>query len=153
MIDDPQITQTTKLLTAVIHLTIPKDQIRELMGPGVKEVMAVAAAQGIGPTGPWYTHHFKILPDQWDFEIGVPVSAPVVPTGRVEPGQWPAMRVARTVYHGGYEGLTVAWPELDGWIEQHGHKPSGELWECYLAGPESGGDPAKWRTQLDRPLI
>ena len=27
-----------------------------------------------------------------------------------------------------------------------------DLWECYVAGPESNPDPATWRTELNRPL-
>ena len=39
----------------------------------------------------------------------------------------------------------------------HGLKANGfnvqdSLWECYLSGPESGSDPAQWRTELNRPL-
>ena len=37
--------------------------------------------------------------------------------------------------------------------ETNGLKTSDDLWECYLAGPESGPDPACWRTQLNRPLL
>ena len=33
-----------------------------------------------------------------------------------------------------------------------GHEAAKELWECYLEGPESGSDPAGWRTELNRPL-
>ena len=102
MLDTPQIIQTTNQLTAVIHLTIPREEIQNVTGPGIGELMAAIAAQGITPTGPWLSHHLKIAPDIWDFEISVPVSAPVVAAGRVSPSQWPAMKVARTVYHGPY---------------------------------------------------
>ena len=63
------------------------------------------------------------------------------------------MKVARTVYQGGYEGLGGAWGELMRWIEAQGHTAATDLWECYLAGPESGPDPSAWRTELNRPLI
>ncbi|NPC76604.1 AraC family transcriptional regulator, partial [Corallococcus exiguus] len=26
------------------------------------------------------------------------------------------------------------------------------VWECYLTGPETGGDPSAWRTELIQPL-
>jgi hypothetical protein len=38
----------------VIHVTIPREQIREAMGPGYEEVMAAVKAQGVGPAGPLY---------------------------------------------------------------------------------------------------
>ena len=71
MIDPPQVTQASARLTAVIRLTIPREEIRNVMGPG-----------------------------NFYFEVGVPVAAPVA-----------------------------------------------------AAGPESGPDPATWRTELNRPLI
>ena len=52
MIDTPHITQTAAQLTAIIRLTIPRSEIRKLMGPGISEVMAAVAAQGVGrPVG------------------------------------------------------------------------------------------------------
>lgn len=153
MIDAPRIMQTVTQLTAVIHVTVPRVRIQEVMGPGLRELMAAVAAQGIAPTGPWFTHHLRMDPETFDFEISVPVAAPVAASGRVRAGQWPAMRVARTVYRGPYEGLSSAWVELDAWVKANGHKPGPDLWECYAAGPESSPDPATWRTELSRPLI
>ncbi|MGH7712735.1 MAG: GyrI-like domain-containing protein [Gemmatimonadaceae bacterium] len=152
MLDTPQITQTAAQQTAIIRLTIPRDEVRNVMGPGIGELMATVAAQGIAPAGPWFTHHLRMDPGTFDFEIGVPVTAPVAATGRVKPGQLPATKVARTVFHGSYEGLGAAWRELDAWIADEGHTPAADLWECYVAGPESNPDPATWRTELNRPL-
>jgi effector-binding domain-containing protein len=153
MIDTPQITRSAAQLTAVIHITIPRSEIRKVMGPGIGELMAAVAAQGIAPAGPVFSHHFKMEPDTFDFEVGVPVSKSVAPSGRVQPGQLPATTAVRTVYHGPYEGLGAAWGEFCAWIDSHGHKTRPDLWECYVSGPESSPDPANWRTELNRPLL
>jgi hypothetical protein len=39
MIDTPQITQTALQNTAIIHLTIPREEIQTVMGPGIAELM------------------------------------------------------------------------------------------------------------------
>ena len=78
MIDTPWITQTEARQTAVIHLTIPREEIRNVMGPGIGELMSTVAAQGIALQGPWFTHHLKMEPATFDFEIGVPVAAGVL---------------------------------------------------------------------------
>lgn len=154
MIDAPQITQTPAQQVAMIHLTVPRKEIHSVMGPGLSEVMVALAAQGITPTGPWFTHHLKMDPNTFDFEICVPVPKPVAATGRVKPGQLPAAaKVAQTVYHGSYEGLGAAWGEFMAWIKGNGHTPSPDLWERYVAGPESSSDPASWRTELNQPLV
>ena len=153
MIETPHIVQTSARLTAVIPLTIPKADIQAVMGPGVSELMATIAAQGVAPAGPWFTHHLKIDPEIWDFEISVPVASQVTAAGRVRPGVWPAMRVARTVYHGPYQGLGDGWGACMQWIAANGHTPAPDVWECYLVGPASEPDPANWRTELNRPLV
>src|SRR5207248_2700130 len=116
-------------------------------------VMAAVGAQGIGPTGPVFSHHFKMDPNVFDFEVGVPVTKPVTSVGRVHPSQLPAVRVARTNYRGPYEGLGEAWGEFCQWIETNGHTSAPNLWEFYVKGPESGPDPTKWCTELNRPLV
>ena len=153
MLEKPLITHTPDQITAVIRLTIPRSEIRTVMGPGVRELMAAVAAQGIAPTGPWFSHHLKMDSNTFDFEISVPVKSPVAPVGRVRPGMWPATKVARTVYRGAYPGLGAAWGEFNDWIAAQGLRPGPDHWECYAAGPESTPDPAAWRTELTRPLI
>ncbi len=150
MLDTPRILQTAAQQTAVIPLKVPKADMRAVMGPGVKELFAAVAAQGVAPAGPWFTHHLEIVPDRWDFEIGVPVATPVVAAGRVRPGQQPSMKAVRAVYHGPYEGLGAAWGEFIAWIAANGYATTGELWESYLSGPES--KPADFRTELTKRL-
>ena len=153
MIDTPQIVQTKSVPTAKIHITVPRDQIRTVMMPGLQEIRAALKEQGIEPAGPWLTHHLKMEPGIFDFEIMVPVTRPVTEAGRVQPGELPATTVARTVYHGGYEGLGAAWPKLDAWIEEQGRTKAPSLWEVYLTDPGANPDPATWQTALNRPLV
>lgn len=152
-IEEPKIIQAAARLAAAIHLTIPRSEIRSAMGPGLTEVMAAVKAQGIGPAGPWFTHHLTMNPATFDFEICVPVTAPVAPAGRVQPRMFPAVTVARTVYHGDYEGLGEAWGEFKAWIKANEHATAPDLYESYPLGPESSPHPADWRTELSQPLI
>lgn len=153
MIDEPRLEQTRAYATAVIHLTIPREKIRDVMGPGLSELRSAVAAQGIAAPGPWFTHHLSMRPDTFDFEIGVPVSKPVSPAGRMQASHVPVMQVARTIFHGDYEGLASGWADFDAWIEAQGYKARPDLWEVYLVGPETEPDPSKWRTELIRPLM
>lgn len=153
MFDKPHITQTDAQQTAVIRLTIPRAEIQNAMRLGISELMAALAAQGISPAGPIFAHHLRLDPEIFDFEVGVPVNSRVAASGRVKPGQLPAATVARTIYQGPYEGLHGAWGEFNSWIVAEGHTPAPNLWEFYVQGPESGPDPASWRTELNRPLV
>lgn len=153
MIDSPQIVQTSAQHTAIIPLIIPRDEMQKVFGPCVGELIEAMTAQGVAPAGPLVAHHLEITPEFFNFEMCFPVSTPVVASGRMKPGQWPAMKVARTVYHGPYEGLPDAWGEFMDWIDAKGHKPATDLWECYLTNPDSEPDPANWRTEFNRPLL
>jgi effector-binding domain-containing protein len=153
MIETPQLVQTPAQRVATLHIETPRSAMQHVMGPGIGEVMGAVKAQGIDPTGPWFAHYLKITPEAFDFDICVPVSAPIAAIGRVKPGQRPALKMVRTVYNGPYEGLAGAWHEFAGWTQANGYKTADDLYECYLVGPESNSDPAQWRTELSRPVI
>ncbi|MDB5935581.1 MAG: AraC family transcriptional regulator [Massilia sp.] len=149
----PHVTHADALQTAVIRLTIPRSEMRSVMGPAIAELMAAVSAQGVGPAGPLFSHHFAMHPDTFDFEIGVPVSGPVRPVGRVTPGALPATRIARAVLMGDYSGLPSGWSGFLDWVSAHGFKTAPDLWEVYVKGPESDPDPSTWRTELNKPLL
>jgi hypothetical protein len=48
--------------------------------------------------------------------------------------------------------FTIPKAEFAGWIKGEGHTPGPNFWERYVAGPESGPNPANWRTELNQPL-
>ena len=153
MIDTPKIIQTTAQHIACIHLVIPRAQMMRLFGPTVEELVAGLTAQGMPPAGSAFAHHLAMRPDMFDFEIGFVTTAAVSPSGRIKAGQWPAQKVARTVYHGPYEGLPAAWGEFDAWMKAGALVQAEDLWEHYVTGPHSSPDPATWRTELTRPLL
>jgi effector-binding domain-containing protein len=153
MIEKPKLVDAPMQLLAIVHIETPRSKMQQVMGPGIGEVMAAVKAQGIGPTGPWFAHHLKLTPDAFDFDICVPVSSRVSAVGRVKSWQRPAFKAVRTLYHGPYEGLGGAWHEFGKWTEANGYRTAGDLYECYMVGPETTPDSANWRTELSRPVI
>lgn len=152
MIDEPQIAELEPAATAFIRLEIPRERMPEVFGPAVEELVAAITAQGQAIAGPLFAHHLAMRPGLFDFEAGFPVARPITASGRVQPGERPAVKVARTVYQGPYEGLPDAWGQFQAWVEQSGLDWAPDIWECYLVGPESESDPSRWRTELNRPL-
>lgn len=153
MIDTPQIVQHEKQLTAALRLTVPRAEIREVMGPGLKELRQAVADQGVVPSGPWFTHHFRMDPAVFDYEICLPVTMVIASAGRITPGEWPAMKLVQTVYTGGYDGLEAAWREFDDWIAANGLEITSDLYEVYLTARETTQDVKKWQTELSRRLV
>jgi effector-binding domain-containing protein len=153
MISAPVIVESEALPAAVIHITGLRAQIHDAMGIAFREVLSGVAEQGIGPAGPLFAHHLVTSDEAYDIEVGVPVTGPVTPAGRLIAGELPSAKVARAVYHGGYAGLYGAWSEFDEWVVAQGLKARGDLWEVYTTGPEASDDPATWVTELDLPLV
>jgi uncharacterized protein YndB with AHSA1/START domain/effector-binding domain-containing protein len=148
----PVIAWTAPQLTAAIHVRVPRHKIRSAVGPALHEIMTAVKAQGIGPIGPWFDHHVSGDPEIFDFDICVPVSAPVSPTGQVVSCQIPSEHVAQAIYTGPYEGLAAAWNEFNRWVSENGHVPATDFYQCYAVGPESSPNAAEWKTELRRPL-
>lgn len=152
MIDTPHIVHTGEENTAVIHLTIQTSEMMTKFGPAVQELLAELAKQGVAPSGSLFAYHLKMPGEVFDFELGFPVNAAVKAAGRVKPSKIPAFKAARTVYHGGYEGLPSAWGDFMKWVDTEGHKAAPVLVETYVTGPAAHPDPSSWRTELTRPL-
>lgn len=153
MIDTPQVVQTTAQTAAVIHLRIAREEMPNVMGAAINEVLGALKAQGVAPVGPLFCHHLVMQKGLFDFEVGFGCTAVVKASGRVKPSSLPAVRVARATYTGGYEGLHGAWVAFGEWLTKQGLTPRGDLWESYVYGPESSQDPATWRTELNQPLV
>ena len=152
MIETPRILETEPQHYAAVRRTVPLNEISKIMDPSVKLVLAALEAQNRPPTGPWFTHHLRRPMDFFDFEVCFPVDSPIEPAGEVYPGIWPAMALARTVFHGNYSGLPGAWGELERWMQSEGHPGGTEFWERYTVNPYSEPTPENWRTELNWPL-
>lgn len=148
MIEPPSIVHLAPRPAAVIRFTIPRNEISAVMGPAIGELIACLTGQGLMPAGPVYSHHFRLDPDVFDFEVGVPVAGDFEPEGRVLAGSTPSGKAAMTTLHGSYDGLPEGWGEFHQRILSAGMPLAGDFWECYAEGPESGGDPSQWRTEL-----
>jgi effector-binding domain-containing protein len=152
MLDTPKVVHTQPLHYAAVHRICPLSDIKTVMDAGIKDVLAVLAAQGRMPSGPFFTHHYCRPMEKFDLEICFPVDSPIQPTGDVHPAIWHAMDVARTVYHGNYTGLGSSWGELEKWLQANNHCGRGEFWERYLIGPHAEANPDNWQTELNWPL-
>ncbi len=152
LIDRPVKTRTTAQATAAIRLNMARADIQKFMDPAIQELFSALSAQGIAPTGPLSSYHYRIDPAFFDFEICVPVAKPIMPAGRVINSSLPAVTVMRCNYHGAYENLGEAWAQFHATIGVDRSCRTGGLWECYVKGPETGPDPAQWITQLNQPV-
>ena len=152
-IEQPVIVETEPIFIATLHAKVPAREIQHEMGKLLRELSEELNRQGIRPIGPWFTHHLRTPAEFFDFEVCFPVPSLISANGRVTPGQWPAMKMVRTIYHGPYEGLGNGWGEFMAEVEKMGLRVSPEIWEVYRVGPESEPDSARWQTELSRAVL
>ncbi len=152
-IEKPVVVTTEQVHIAKLYAKIPTREIQSEMGRLLQELSAELEKQQIAPAGPWFTHHLKRPAEYFDFEVCFPVATPIRANGRVEPGEWPAIKMVRTVYHGSYAGLAQGWGEFMSEIERMGLRVSPEIWEVYRTGPDAESNPENWRTELSREIV
>ena len=90
-----------------------------------------------------------------DAEVCEPVQAdaPLPDHGRVKVYELPAVEtMACVVHHGSYDMLGQAYRDLLTWIEVNGYRIVGPNRDVYLRGPESGGDPSTYVTEVQIPV-
>ena len=150
--ETPQIVTTAAQPYAAIYRKVPFSEVREALTAMTRQIGETLQAQGIPPTGPWFTHHLERPVTGFDFEAGFPTATSIAPAGDVVPKVWPAMKVARVVHRGDYDGLVAAWGALEAWMKANGHAGGAELWEVYEVSPRENPDASAWRTQLNWPL-
>lgn len=149
MITPPELITTKEVITAVIHLTIPCQDMPKYMDPAIQEVIKTITGQGAQIVGPMFSYHKRRPSDTFDFEIGFPVSKAIKEEGRVKNSRLPAVKVVRSVYQGPYEGLAQAWPALQQWVRGQKLGETGLFWESYLNNPDEVKDPKEYRTELN----
>ena len=135
-----------------IRVTVPRDQLGDLMDEVVPEVWHYLDAQGIPPAGPPFARYHRYDPDEVDIEIGLPVATSIAGQGRIQPGALPGGQVAATWHQGQYETLPAAYEALDAWLAQQEWTEAGAPWEVYWTDPRAVADPNEWRTEVLWPV-
>ena len=149
LITAPEVITTKEVITAVIHLKIPCEDMGKYMDPAIQEVIKAITGQGIAIAGPMFSYHKRRPSDSFDFEIGFPVSKAIKAEGRVINGKLPAVKVVRSVHQGPYDNLGQAWGALQKWVREQGYGETGRFWESYLNNPDEVKDPKDYLTELN----
>jgi effector-binding domain-containing protein len=90
---------------------------------------------------------YRDLPeaDRIAVEVGVEVSSPFPPSGRVRASALPAGPAAATIHRGPYGGLDAAHQAILRWCASQDRKLTGERWEVY---GDWHDDPAQLKTRI-----
>jgi len=144
---------------AGIPATVTMDTLSTAVDSGFPELFGWLASNGIAPGGPPFIRFLVIdMAGDLQIELGLPVSAPVTGSGRIQPGLLPAGRYVVLRHTGPYDGLVASNAALQQWAADHGVQfdtsdtAQGSAWggrvEHYLTDPSQEPDPAKWETDV-----
>jgi DNA-binding transcriptional MerR regulator len=118
------------------------------------EAMAEIDGTGVRPSGPPGGHYDDALftGGRGRAVVYVPTSEP--PTaGRVRGLELPARELAVAVHVGSHHDIDVTYGELGAHLVAEGLGIDGPVQETYLVGPRDTDDPARWRTEIGRPVL
>jgi effector-binding domain-containing protein len=124
----------------------------ETIGEFLREVWGYVAQQGGRFAGPPFTRYHAMRGDEIDLEAGLPVATPLPGRARIGAGELPGGEGVATLHIGPYEGLPGAGKALDEWARRNGRDAAGPHWEVYLTDPGAVTDPARWETEVIKPL-
>jgi effector-binding domain-containing protein len=159
MTQPPQIQARAAQPYVGIPATVTMETLGTAVDSGFPELFGWLAGQGIAPGGPPFIRYLVIDMDgDLQIELGVPVSAPVTGSGRIQAGVLPAGSYAVLRHTGPYDGLIASNAALQQWAAGQGVRfdasdtAHGSAWggrvEFYLTDPSREPDPAKWETDV-----
>ena len=159
MSHEPQIQTRDGQHYAAIPATVAMDGISAAVDDALPALFGWLASQGIAPAGPPLIRYLVIdMAGELQIELGVPVTAPVTASGRVQPGVLPEGRYAVLRHTGPYDGLVASNAALQRWAQEHviefdtWDTPRGSAWrgraEHYLTDPSKEPDPARWEVDV-----
>ena len=120
---------------AVIRAHVAVDGIPAFLTTAFGEVIEVLAAQGLEVAGPPFAR-YGMSGRGFDVEAGLPSSARVRPTGRVEAAELPGGPALVIQHRGSYDDVASDYRAGQQWLAANHWTSTGAPWEAYLDGPE-----------------
>lgn len=146
--DAPELVELDEQHLAAIRARVAMSEIPALFDRAYPAIFAAVERAGVQIAGPAMGVMRGEPGETLDLAAAVPLSAPFVADGEVQPETIPAGRAAQLLVRGDYARLSAGYEHLFGWIAEQGLDPAGLSWEQYLTEPEPGGDPALNETLL-----
>lgn len=120
---------------AVIRAQVAVDGIPDFLASTFAEVIEVLAAQGLEVARPPFAR-YRMSERGFDVEAGLPSSARVRSTGRVEAAELPGGPAIVILHRGSHDDVASDYRAGQQWLAANHWTATGAPWEAYLDGPE-----------------
>lgn len=137
-----------------VRARVPMSEIAGFMGGAFGEMFPYLFQMGARPAGPplsiYYDPEFSAA--GMDMEVCVPVDKVLEPAGRLGSRVLEGGRMVSILHAGPYEEVGKAYEALGAYLKENGLESAGPPREVYIVGPETGRDPAEYRTEVMWPV-
>ena len=137
----------------VIKTSVPINEIGPKMGEMYGKLFGFLEENNIEPVGPPFAVYYEFNPEgNTTFETGIPVAQTVEGNEVISFKEFPAMKVATTIYTGAYETFIPVYEALSKYLEENKLESDGTTWEIYLTDPNEVEDPNENQTIIYFPI-
>jgi effector-binding domain-containing protein len=146
----PEITveEVAEQATMSIRFQAAPTELGAKFGQSFGALYGYVMANGGEVVGPPFGRYYDTTAERFDVEVGLPVAKTLKTAGKIKPGQLPGGRVATLTYVGPDEKRRAAHQLLRDWVERHGEKTSGAMWESYVYRQKTRMDANENETKL-----
>ncbi len=154
MAEEVEIKEVASQPVLSIRTRIPLTEISEFLGGAFGEMFPYLFQMGARPAGPPLTIYYdpEFSEEGMDMEVCVPVDRVLEPAGRIESRMLEGGRMASIMHAGPYDEVGRAYEALGAYLKEKGLEGAGAPREVYIVGPETGRDPAEYRTEVMWPV-
>ena len=148
-----EIKQVEAQKALVIKVQIPSKDIGAKMGELYGKLFTYVGTNRIATSGAPFAVYYEYNPQgNTTFEVGVPVSSLIQGSEEITYKEFPAMKVASSLFIGPYDQTGPIYEALMKYIKDNNLQINGASWEIYLNDPMQVKDPSKYQTLIYFPI-
>lgn len=136
----------------LIRRSIPRAQLQPMLSECFGKLFGHGRKAGLPIAGAPLARYLAVGAGPWTVEAAMPLAAPVLGEGEMEPGTLPAGPVAVGIHAGLFDQLPETYAAIEKWMAANGMRSAGAPWESYVTDPGQQPDPADWRTEVYWPI-
>ncbi len=131
-----------------IRQKIPSDQLPQVIGKSMMQVMNFLENRRMRPSGPPVTLFHDTNDSFIDFEVGIPVNKQVESHDQIKMSTIPSGKAVYALYKGSLENIAPVYAEMIKWANERQIKTTKLWWERYLTDPRKEPDQSNWKTEI-----
>ena len=155
LIEDIRLADDGDLSGVSRRATCSHDELGDVEWKLLGDIAEACRALSVTPLGrEWTIYHDDT--DLWpvhDVEVFQPVEPPEDPVVAARLSVLPGGRLLHAVYEGDYDGIRLAYAELQRWAIERGLRVSDDPRERYLVDERDTDDPRAYRTEIVWPIV